>query len=67
MDDLSGAVYWLLTEHKPLYFAAITAGVLVLAAVLGWLATSAVLIRLRRQAILDHPNERSSHQAPTPR
>lgn len=30
-------------------------------------ATGLVLAQLRRRAILDHPNERSSHDAPTPR
>jgi len=32
-----------------------------------WLATWAVLQRLRRRGILDRPNERSSHAVPTPR
>lgn len=31
------------------------------------IATGAVLAPLRRRAILDHPNERSSHSVPTPR
>lgn len=34
---------------------------------LTWLATRAVLGLLIRRAILDRPNERSSHDAPTPR
>ncbi|GEO38739.1 UDP-N-acetylmuramyl pentapeptide phosphotransferase/UDP-N-acetylglucosamine-1-phosphate transferase [Skermanella aerolata] len=34
---------------------------------LSWMATGAVLHYLRRNAILDHPNERSSHKIPTPR
>ena len=33
----------------------------------GALATYTVLLWLRRRAILDHPNERSSHAVPTPR
>ncbi len=32
-----------------------------------WLGTRLVLRMLRQRAILDHPNPRSSHQAPTPR
>jgi UDP-N-acetylmuramyl pentapeptide phosphotransferase/UDP-N-acetylglucosamine-1-phosphate transferase len=32
-----------------------------------WLATGGVLRILRRHAVLDRPNERSSHSAPTPR
>ena len=32
-----------------------------------WLGTGQVLEFLRRRAILDHPNERSSHARPTPR
>ena len=32
-----------------------------------WLATGAVLRVLRRRGVLDIPNERSSHSAPTPR
>jgi UDP-N-acetylmuramyl pentapeptide phosphotransferase/UDP-N-acetylglucosamine-1-phosphate transferase len=39
----------------------------VIALVLSWLATGAVLRQLRRRAILDRPNERSSHAIPTPR
>jgi len=38
--------------------AALVAAVLATRSILGW---------LRRQAILDHPNERSSHRIPTPR
>ena len=34
---------------------------------LSWMATGMVLHYLRRNAILDHPNERSSHKIPTPR
>ena len=34
---------------------------------LSWMATGIVLHYLRRNAILDHPNERSSHKIPTPR
>ncbi len=33
----------------------------------GALATYAILVWLRRRALLDHPNERSSHTVPTPR
>ena len=36
-------------------------------AVLSWMATGIALHYLRRNAILDHPNERSSHKIPTPR
>lgn len=48
---------------SPLVLAALCLAVF--AAVLA--ATGAVLAVLRRRAILDHPNERSSHQVPTPR
>lgn len=34
---------------------------------LSWALTGQVLAYLRRRAILDHPNERSSHSIPTPR
>ncbi|MEO0393238.1 MAG: glycosyltransferase family 4 protein [Pseudomonadota bacterium] len=47
--------------------ALVALGLLVLTVVAGWLVTSQVLKQLRRQAILDHPNERSSHEQPTPR
>src|SRR5258708_9546534 len=43
------------------------AATFVTALVLSWLATGAVLRQLRRRAILDRPNERSSHAIPTPR
>lgn len=33
----------------------------------GWIGTRVVLGMLRRRAVLDHPTERSSHSAPTPR
>ncbi len=36
-------------------------------AVVSWLATRIVLAYLERRAILDQPNERSSHSRPTPR
>jgi UDP-N-acetylmuramyl pentapeptide phosphotransferase/UDP-N-acetylglucosamine-1-phosphate transferase len=39
----------------------------VIAVILSWLATGAVLRQLRRRAILDRPNERSLHATPTPR
>ena len=32
-----------------------------------WLATAGVLRLLRQRGVLDIPNERSSHTAPTPR
>jgi UDP-N-acetylmuramyl pentapeptide phosphotransferase/UDP-N-acetylglucosamine-1-phosphate transferase len=32
-----------------------------------WVATGAIIPVLRRQNLLDHPNERSSHSTPTPR
>lgn len=38
-----------------------------LAAALSCLATRALLALLRRAAVLDHPNDRSSHVIPTPR
>ncbi len=34
---------------------------------LSWALTGRVLAYLKRQAILDHPNDRSSHSIPTPR
>ncbi|WP_084536435.1 MraY family glycosyltransferase [Azospirillum halopraeferens] len=34
---------------------------------LSWLLVGRVLVWLRRRAILDHPNDRSSHSVPTPR
>ena len=34
---------------------------------MAWATTGAVLESLRARAILDHPNQRSSHEAPTPR
>src|ERR1700682_5782300 len=43
--------------------AAISAG----PALLACLGTRALIPLLRRAAVLDHPNERSSHAAPTPR
>lgn len=43
------------------------AGSFVVVLGLSWAATGAVLALLRRRAILDHPNERSSHTVPTPR
>jgi UDP-N-acetylmuramyl pentapeptide phosphotransferase/UDP-N-acetylglucosamine-1-phosphate transferase len=43
------------------------AATFVIALVLSGLATGAVLRQLRRRAILDRPNERSSHAIPTPR
>jgi len=46
---------------------AVAGGLLVVCAVCGWVLTGLVLILLRRRAILDHPNERSSHSVPTPR
>ncbi|MBO6734692.1 MAG: glycosyl transferase, partial [Roseitalea sp.] len=38
-----------------------------LAAALSCFATRALLALLRRAAVLDHPNDRSSHVIPTPR
>jgi UDP-N-acetylmuramyl pentapeptide phosphotransferase/UDP-N-acetylglucosamine-1-phosphate transferase len=46
-----------------LFEAALFAGT----ACLSWMATGIVLHYLRHNAILDHPNERSSHKIPTPR
>ncbi|MBF0394984.1 MAG: glycosyl transferase, partial [Alphaproteobacteria bacterium] len=39
----------------------------VAALVLSWAATGAVTTWLRRRAVFDQPNERSSHTVPTPR
>jgi UDP-N-acetylmuramyl pentapeptide phosphotransferase/UDP-N-acetylglucosamine-1-phosphate transferase len=39
----------------------------VLTAAATWMVTRWVLAYLRRRAVLDHPNARSSHTAPTPR
>lgn len=41
--------------------------VLALTAVASWLLVGRVLAYLRHRAILDHPNDRSSHTIPTPR
>ena len=47
---------------------AVIATILIGGALVGtWAATAALLRALRTRAILDHPNERSSHSAPTPR
>lgn len=35
--------------------------------VVSWIATGRVLVWLRRNGVLDRPNERSSHSSPTPR
>lgn len=40
---------------------------LLAAFVVSWLLTGRVLAYLRHRAILDHPNDRSSHSIPTPR
>ena len=40
------------------------AGVTLASLAVAWAATGAVTAWLRRRAILDHPNERSSHDAP---
>jgi UDP-N-acetylmuramyl pentapeptide phosphotransferase/UDP-N-acetylglucosamine-1-phosphate transferase len=40
---------------------------LVLTAAAGWMVTRWVTAYLNRRRVLDHPNERSSHSAPTPR
>jgi len=46
----------------------IVATLLIVGALVGtWAATGVLLRLLRVRAILDHPNERSSHAAPTPR
>jgi UDP-N-acetylmuramyl pentapeptide phosphotransferase/UDP-N-acetylglucosamine-1-phosphate transferase len=39
----------------------------ILTAAAAWIVTRWVLAVLKRRAVLDHPNERSSHSAPTPR
>jgi UDP-N-acetylmuramyl pentapeptide phosphotransferase/UDP-N-acetylglucosamine-1-phosphate transferase len=51
------------TLHSPALLLSIPA----VAAALSWVLTRAALGYLRRRAILDHPNERSSHTVPTPR
>src|SRR2546429_1242156 len=43
------------------------AAVIVAAGLIACLGTRALIPLLRRAAVLDHPNERSSHEAPTPR
>lgn len=43
------------------------AGVIAGAFALSWIGTRLALGWLRRRAVLDHPNERSSHARPTPR
>jgi UDP-N-acetylmuramyl pentapeptide phosphotransferase/UDP-N-acetylglucosamine-1-phosphate transferase len=43
------------------------ATVIAAAGVIACLGTRALIPLLRRAAVLDHPNERSSHEAPTPR
>jgi UDP-N-acetylmuramyl pentapeptide phosphotransferase/UDP-N-acetylglucosamine-1-phosphate transferase len=47
--------------------ALLPAAVAVATGVFCWLATRALIPILRRRGILDYPNERSSHFAPTPR
>src|ERR1700675_4366493 len=47
----------------PVLLAAISAA----AGLIACLGTRALIPLLRRAAVLDHPNERSSHAAPTPR
>ena len=42
-------------------------GLALVAALAGWIATRWVTAALTRRRVLDHPNERSSHSAPTPR
>ena len=41
--------------------------ILVMSAAVGWLSTRLVLGALKARAILDRPNDRSSHSIPTPR
>src|SRR6266581_3015263 len=48
---------------SPVLLAAIIAA----AGLIACLGTRALIPLLRRAAVLDHPNERSSHAAPTPR
>jgi UDP-N-acetylmuramyl pentapeptide phosphotransferase/UDP-N-acetylglucosamine-1-phosphate transferase len=48
---------------SPLLFAAVVAA----AGLIACLGTRALIPLLRRAAVLDHPNERSLHDAPTPR
>src|SRR5438128_3059921 len=43
------------------------AAIIVAAGLIACLGTRALIPLLRRAAVLDHPNERSSHEAPTPR
>ena len=49
------------------FFLSHTFALFVLAALLSTLLTGVTLAVLRRRAILDQPNERSSHTVPTPR
>src|SRR5437763_457923 len=46
---------------------ALVAAIVVGAGLISWLGTGALIPLLRRQAVLDRPNERSLHQIPTPR
>jgi UDP-N-acetylmuramyl pentapeptide phosphotransferase/UDP-N-acetylglucosamine-1-phosphate transferase len=57
----------ILTSPDRLTLLAICLGLCLLSALAAMFATGAVLRRLKAQAILDHPNERSSHETPTPR
>lgn len=67
MGALQSEIQTFLDTYPTFGLATITLVVFALAAIAGRLATGAVLTRLQRQDILDHPNERSSHEAPTPR
>ena len=51
-----------MTPTLLLSLATLVVATIVAAALTGWVGAW-----LRRKAILDHPNERSSHSAPTPR
>ncbi|MEE8247636.1 MAG: glycosyl transferase, partial [Alphaproteobacteria bacterium] len=52
-------------EALPIWLVVATAGLI--AGVASWTATGIVLKALERRAILDRPNQRSSHATPTAR
>lgn len=56
-----------LTVNNPVAYYSFIALLFLGIAALSWLATRIVLGYLERRAILDRPNERSSHSVPTPR
>lgn len=65
--DFTALQTLLFPAHDPLTTGLLALGLLVLCGLAGWLVTRRVLHHLLDAAILDHPNERSSHDIPTPR